>query len=148
MKKLLLLFLLAFLAVPIANAEESVVTLTTTLDEGASIKLYTWADSMDDAFTIDWGDGVEKIYNKVKPSWTYGSEITGKLGASKTITIKGMMCAHCSGRVESALNELAGVTARVDLEKKTATVTAGAEVSDDALRKAVEDAGYKVTGIR
>ena len=73
MKKLLLLFLLAFLAVPIANAEESVVTLTTTLDEGASIKLYTWADSMDDAFTIDWGDGVEKIYNKVKPSWTYGS---------------------------------------------------------------------------
>ncbi len=36
MKKLLLLFLLAFLAVPIANAEESVVTLTTTLDEGAS----------------------------------------------------------------------------------------------------------------
>lgn len=89
MKKLLLLFLLAFLAVPIANAEESVVTLTTTLDEGASIKLYTWADSMDDAFTIDWGDGVEKIYNKVKPSWTYGSEITGKLGASKTITIKG-----------------------------------------------------------
>lgn len=89
MKKLLLLFLLAFLAVPIASAEESVVTLTTTLDEGASIKLYTWADSMDDAFTIDWGDGVEKIYNKVKPSWTYGSEITGKLGASKTITIKG-----------------------------------------------------------
>lgn len=53
MKKLLLLFLLAFLAVPIANAEESVVTLTTTLDEGASIKLYTWADTMDDAFTID-----------------------------------------------------------------------------------------------
>lgn len=86
MKKLLLLFLLAFLAVPIASAEESVVTLTTTLDEGASIKLYTWADSMDDAFTIDWGDGVEKIYNKVKPSWIYGSEITGKLGASKTIT--------------------------------------------------------------
>ena len=75
MKKLLLLFLLAFLAVPIANAEESVVTLTTTLDEGASIKLYTWADSMDDAFTIDWGDGVEKIYNKVKPSWTYGSSL-------------------------------------------------------------------------
>ena len=69
-------------------------------------------------------------------------------GMERTLTIEGMMCAHCSGRVESALNELAGVTARVDLEKKTATVTAGAEVSDDALRKAVEDAGYKVTGIR
>ena len=69
-------------------------------------------------------------------------------GMERTLTIEGMMCAHCSGRVESALNALAGVTARVDLEKKTATVTAGAEVSDDALRKAVEDAGYKVTGIR
>ena len=69
-------------------------------------------------------------------------------GMERTLTIEGMMCAHCSGRVESALNALAGVTARVDLEKKPATVTAGAEVSDDALRKAVEDAGYKVTGIR
>lgn len=69
-------------------------------------------------------------------------------GMERTLTIEGMMCAHCSGRVESALNALAGVTARVDLEKKTAIVTAGAEVSDDALRKAVEDAGYKVTGIR
>ncbi len=69
-------------------------------------------------------------------------------GMERTLTIEGMMCAHCSGRVESALNALVGVTARVDLEKKTATVTAGAEVSDDALRKAVEDAGYKVTGIR
>ena len=69
-------------------------------------------------------------------------------GMERTLTIEGMMCAHCSGRVESALNALAGVTARVDLEKKTATVTAGAEVSDNALRKAVEDAGYKVTGIR
>lgn len=35
MKKLLLLFLLAFLAVPIANAEESVVTLTTTPRRGS-----------------------------------------------------------------------------------------------------------------
>ena len=145
MKKLLLLFLLAFLAVPIANAEESVVTLTTTLDEGASIKLYTWADSMDDAFTIDWGDGVEKIYNKVKPSWTYGSEITGKLGASKTITIKGLMCAHCVSHVEKALTAL-GVQADVDLASGTAVVTGDA--SDEALKKAVTDAGYEVVEIK
>ncbi len=64
----------------------------------------------------------------------------------KTITIEGMMCTHCSGRVESALNAIPGVTAKVDLEKKTATVSG--EVSDDVLRKAVEDAGYQVTGIR
>lgn len=50
--------------------------------------------------------------------------------------------------VESALNALPGVSAHVDLEKKTATVTAAPEVTDAMLRKAVEDAGYKVTKIQ
>lgn len=67
---------------------------------------------------------------------------------NRTLTVEGMMCAHCVAHVESALNALPGVTAHVDLEKKTAAVTAGAEVSDDMLRKAVADAGYKVTEIR
>ena len=64
----------------------------------------------------------------------------------KVMTIEGMMCTHCSGRVESALNAIPGVTAKVDLEKKTATVSG--EVSDDTLRKAVEDAGYQVVSIQ
>ena len=66
----------------------------------------------------------------------------------RILTVEGMMCTHCSGRVESALNALSGVSAHVDLEKKAAVVTAGAEVTDEMLRKAVEDAGYKVTEIR
>ena len=66
----------------------------------------------------------------------------------KILTVEGMMCTHCSGRVESALNALPGVSAHVDLEKKTATVTAAPEVTDAMLRKAVEDAGYKVTKIQ
>ena len=41
----------------------------------------------------------------------------------KTMKIEGMMCAHCSGRVEKALNDLPGVTATVNLEAGTATVT-------------------------
>ncbi len=69
-------------------------------------------------------------------------------GMNRTLTVEGMMCAHCVAHVESALNALPGVTAHVDLEKKTAAVTAGAEVTDDMLRKAVADAGYKVTEIR
>ena len=64
------------------------------------------------------------------------------------IHAEGMMCTHCSGRVESALHALPGVSAHVDLEKKTATVTAAPEVTDAMLRKAVEDAGYKVTKIQ
>ena len=71
MKKLLLLFLLAFLAVPIASAEESVVTLTTTLDEGASIKLYTWADSMDDLLST----GNCKIINLSEENILWGFKI-------------------------------------------------------------------------
>ena len=66
----------------------------------------------------------------------------------RILTVEGMMCTHCSGRVESALNALPGVSAYVDLEKKTATVTAAPEVTDAMLRKAVEDAGYKVTKIQ
>ena len=64
----------------------------------------------------------------------------------KTLTIEGMMCAHCVAHVEKALSALPGVTASVDLASKTAVVTGGA--SDEALKKAVADAGYQVTDIR
>lgn len=64
----------------------------------------------------------------------------------KTLTIEGMMCAHCAAHVEKALNALPGVTAVVDLAAKTAVVTGDA--GDEALKKAVDDAGYQVTDIR
>ena len=64
----------------------------------------------------------------------------------KTLTIEGMMCAHCAAHVEKALNALPGVTAVVDLAAKTAVVTGDAD--DEALKKAVADAGYQVTDIR
>lgn len=63
----------------------------------------------------------------------------------KTLTIEGMMCAHCAAHVEKALNALPGVTAVVDLAAKTAVVTGDA--GDEALKKAVADAGYQVTDI-
>ena len=64
----------------------------------------------------------------------------------KKVTIEGMMCQHCAAHVTKALNALPGVTAVVDLDSKSAVVTG--DVSDDAIRAAVEDAGYQVTGIR
>jgi len=63
----------------------------------------------------------------------------------KTIKIEGMMCAHCSGRVEKALNDLPGVTAEVNLEAGTAAVQGDA--SNEALTRAVTEAGYTVTAI-
>ena len=64
----------------------------------------------------------------------------------KTLTIEGMMCAHCAAHVEKALNALPGVTAQVDLAGKTAVVTGSA--GDAALKPAVADAGVPVTDIR
>ena len=66
--------------------------------------------------------------------------------AAKTITIKGMMCAHCVAHVEKALTALEGETAKVDLASGTAVVTGPA--SDEALTKAVTDAGYEVVDIK
>ena len=68
---------------------------------------------------------------------------------TKKLTIEGMMCAHCTGRVEKALSALEGVSAvEMSLEGKSATVTLSAEVSDEVLTKAVTDAGYEVLGIQ
>lgn len=67
---------------------------------------------------------------------------------TKTLNIEGMMCAHCVAHVEKALSALGGVTsAKADLENKCATVTLSGEVPDEALKKAVADAGYTVTAI-
>ena len=65
----------------------------------------------------------------------------------KTMKIEGMMCGHCTGRVEKALNALDGVQAEVSLEDKAAYLTIDGDVSDDTLKKAVEDEGYQVVGI-
>ena len=50
--------------------------------------------------------------------------------------------------MEKALNALDGVTATVDLEAKTATVTCPEGTDDAALKKAVTDAGYEVVSIQ
>lgn len=66
---------------------------------------------------------------------------------NRRMTVEGMSCGHCSARVEKALNGIPGVMATVNLEEKTAHVEISGDVSDDTLRKAVEDAGYEVTAI-
>ena len=63
------------------------------------------------------------------------------------IRIEGMMCAHCKKTVETALNSIDGVTATVDLERNLAEVSLSKPVHSDALKKAVEDAGYTVTAV-
>ncbi len=67
----------------------------------------------------------------------------------KTIEIKGMMCGHCEKHVKTALEALEGVvSAEASHEKGTAVVTLSADVADDVLKKAVEDADYEVVAVR
>lgn len=66
----------------------------------------------------------------------------------KTMKIEGMMCCHCEATVKKALEALDGVTsAEVSHENGTAVLELSGDVSDDLLKKTVEEKDYKVTGI-
>ena len=67
---------------------------------------------------------------------------------TKTMKIEGMMCGHCEARVKKVLEALPEVeTAEVSHEAGTAVVTLNAKISDEVLKKTVEDQDYKVLGI-
>ena len=67
----------------------------------------------------------------------------------KTMIIEGMMCMHCTGRVEKALAALEGVEAvEMSLEGKSATLTLSKEVSDQVLTDTVTEAGYEVVSVQ
>jgi len=67
----------------------------------------------------------------------------------KTMIIEGMMCTHCTGRVEQVLSALDGVTAvEMSLEGKSATLTLAHPVDDQVLTDAVTAAGYQVVSVQ
>lgn len=66
----------------------------------------------------------------------------------KRMSIEGMMCPHCQKHVEKALNNIEGVKATVDLEKKCAYLQLDHDIDENILIQAVEDAGYCVKGIQ
>lgn len=70
-----------------------------------------------------------------------------KIG-EKMFTVEGMHCEKCQNKVEHAVNNLDGVVCKVNLKKKTATISYSEEVSDDALKAIIEKLGYQVTSIR
>ncbi|MDO4482447.1 MAG: heavy metal-associated domain-containing protein [Bacillota bacterium] len=66
----------------------------------------------------------------------------------RVIIIDGMTCINCKNRIEAALNNPDGVSARVKLNRKTAVVSMEKEVSDEQLRNIIENLGYRVIEIR
>jgi len=65
--------------------------------------------------------------------------------AATVITVTGMTCSHCVNAVQSEVRKLPGVTA-VDIDLGTGAVTVTAEPlpDADALRKAIDEAGYEI----
>ncbi len=85
-----------------------------------------------------------KVYNTGKDRKSK-RKIKEKRTMKKTLKIEGMMCPHCEATVRKALEELSQVeSAEVSHEKGLAVVTLSADISDELLRKTVEDKGYKV----
>ena len=88
-----------------------------------------------------------KLHNALDNNIKSINNNKGESTMTTTISIEGMMCGHCQGRVEKALKEVAGVTeVTVSLENKNAVVTGDASV--EALKQAVVDAGYEVTDVK
>ena len=71
-----------------------------------------------------------------------------KVVAQKTVIIEGMTCEHCKNRVEKCINDIPGAAGKVVLKKKAAVVSLESPISDDRIRAAIEDAGYKVIEIK
>ncbi|NLM42360.1 MAG: heavy-metal-associated domain-containing protein [Firmicutes bacterium] len=65
----------------------------------------------------------------------------------KIVEIKGMSCQHCQNRVETALNSLPGITAQVNLKKGQAVLSVTGDWNEEAVVKAVTDAGYEVVSV-
>ena len=73
----------------------------------------------------------------------------GNKTMNKTMKIEGMMCAHCTGRVEKALSAIDGVTTvEMSLEGKSAALTLSKDVDNQVLTDAVTQAGYEVVSVQ
>lgn len=111
MKKYLLLLLVVALSFTMAfAADESTITIKTSKPVGTTVSLDAYTASKDEAFTVDWGDGEEKIYNVDPNGWGYSRRIKTEIKGG-TITIKGKL-------VNFDLTE-AGITS-VDIHGQTA----------------------------
>jgi len=95
------------------------------------------------------GDDTGADASRVPPAKMEETTQGGNEPMKKTMIIEGMMCTHCTGRVEKALSAVDGVTAvEMSLEGKSATLTLSKAVEDQVLTDAVTQAGYEVVSVQ
>ena len=89
-----------------------------------------------------------KLYNPAHDKKVKAPASKSADGNEITVHIKGMMCEHCENRVKAALEALPNVeSADVSHKSGTAILTLKGDINDGGIKKAVEDAGYKVKQI-
>ena len=90
-----------------------------------------------------------KTKNHGNPKEAHVEKDKEEKNMEKIMNIEGMMCGHCEARVKKCLENLPEVKeAVVSHEKGTAVVELNGEISDEVLKKTVEDQDYTVTGIQ
>ncbi|MDX3058766.1 heavy-metal-associated domain-containing protein [Streptomyces sp. NE06-03E] len=68
-------------------------------------------------------------------------------GVTAVYEVKGMTCGHCEGAVSEEISGIAGVTSvKAEAATGRVTVASAAPLSDDAVREAVDEAGYELVG--
>ena len=122
-----------------------------------ALRLRSWKPSEASADVVDAGGAGTKVETRAGQALSdsveesEGGLAEGQAGegedmVSKTLKVEGMMCEHCKAHVTEALEGVKGVkNVQVSLEEGKATLDAGMLVRDEALVKAVEDAGYHAT---
>jgi len=63
----------------------------------------------------------------------------------RTYSVPGVSCEHCKSAIEGEVSGVAGV-ARVEVDVAAKTVRVVGDAADDALRSAIDRAGYDVVG--
>ena len=119
MRKYLLLLLVLTLSFTTAfAADESTIIIKTSKPVGTSVSLDAYTASKDEAFTVDWGDGVEKTYNVDPNGWGYSRRINTEIKGG-TITIKGKLVNFDLTKAGITSVDLHGQTAleEINLEK-------------------------------
>lgn len=123
------------------NQSESVATSPQSTQTETAIDIAKGNCSTDESNRPDTCDAAQ--------TETETDKNKGEYIMQKTISIEGMMCMHCVKHVNEALSKVDGVSlVEVSLENKNAIVTLTKDVSDSALKAAVETEGYDVTEIR
>ncbi|MEU0134768.1 heavy-metal-associated domain-containing protein [Streptomyces sp. NPDC006296] len=72
---------------------------------------------------------------------------TGAEGVTAVYEVTGMSCGHCEGAVSEELSAIEGVTSvKAEAAAGRVTVTSAAPLTDEAVRAAVDEAGYELVG--